>query len=359
VVLGYRTKILAMIDRPLHPQFRDSTGMVHNRREYWERTFDDAYELAYQTFMVRGLRDAADLSGLLGVPEKAVVWRKEADLFLNAMLHHPTRSLVESGAFIKRRNVDGSVAHFIAGPQQLFPKDDPYSSEAVHCLNPDAVYALPVALHVIDPFSELARKTLDKLETIWNARWNCGGYERYHSSSQVDQPGPWTFATSSIARAQHDAGMLGRSRRSLEWLAGIQGGNAGAWFEEIPVCRSQMPTAGIIPWTTAELILFTVRHWLGVSFEDGNLVVCPNLFDPAGRCRADLRFRNSRIHLELEKGGAVRYAIVNKKRMLPRKDGSIVIPSGMLTGNIEIALFSRGGTYTMGIDPESRVKGRK
>ena len=67
----FRKKILALIERPLNPVFRDSTGMVHNRREFWERTFSDAYELAYQTYMIQGLRDAADLSGILGVPEKA------------------------------------------------------------------------------------------------------------------------------------------------------------------------------------------------------------------------------------------------------------------------------------------------
>jgi hypothetical protein len=33
----YRTKILAVIERPLQPRFRDETGMVHNRREFWER----------------------------------------------------------------------------------------------------------------------------------------------------------------------------------------------------------------------------------------------------------------------------------------------------------------------------------
>ena len=43
-----------MVERPLQPQFRDATGMVHNRREFWERTFDDAYELAYETYVVLG-----------------------------------------------------------------------------------------------------------------------------------------------------------------------------------------------------------------------------------------------------------------------------------------------------------------
>jgi hypothetical protein len=359
LIINSREKIITMIERPLRQMFRDSTGMVHNRREYWERTFDDAYELAYQTFMICGLRDAADLAGTLGVPEKATVWRSEANAFLQAMLHHPSSSLVDQGALIKRRNVDGSIPHLIAGPRHASKQEDPYSSEAFHSLNPDATYALPISLGVIDPKSELARKTLDKLEAIWNARWDLGGYERYHSSSQPDQPGPWTFATASIARSQHDAGLHGRSRRSLEWLSRVQGGNAGAWFEEIPLLRSQMPTSGIIPWTSAELVLFTVRHWLGVSFEGRDLVLRPNLFDQNKKCKADLRFRSSRLRLEIDRVGEVSYALVNTKKILPRKDGAILVCADMLTGNVDIKLFSKVGAHSSGSSTESLGRDRR
>ncbi|TSA31299.1 MAG: hypothetical protein D4R64_18355 [Porphyromonadaceae bacterium] len=126
-------------------------GMVHNRREFWERTFSDAYELAYQTYMIQGLRDAADLSGILGVPEKADYWKKEADVFLNAMLHHPTRLLVDQGAFIKRRNVNGEIADVTVGRQDSYKYDAPLPTEYNHRLNPDATYALPILLGIIDP----------------------------------------------------------------------------------------------------------------------------------------------------------------------------------------------------------------
>ena len=341
LIARFSTKIIAMVERPLHPRFRDSTGMVHNRREYWERTFTDAYELAYQTFMIRGLRDAADLSGVLGVPNKARHWREEADVFLHAMLNESPTSLVDQGALIKRRNVDGTIADIVPGSRPAYRKDDPNSTEAFHRLNPDASYALPVFLHVIEPRSELSHKTLDKLEAIWNARWDSGGYERYHSSSQQDQPGPWTFATASIARAQHDAGLLDRSRRSLEWLSRIQGGNAGAWFEEIPLIRSQMPTSGIVPWTSGELVVFTIRHWLGLRFEGSNLVVHPNLFAGEANCKADVRFRSSRIRLEIERTGEVSYALINGMRIPPRGDGAILVPAEMLSGNLDIRLFAK------------------
>ena len=312
---GYSRKIVALVERPLNKAFRDSTGMVHNRREFWERTFSDAYELAYQTYMIQGLRDAAELAPILGVPERSDYWRHEADVFLNAMLHHPNRSLVVDGALIKRRNVTGEPADLTTGRQPSYKNDAPTPSEFSHRLNPDATYALPILLGIIDPHSALAHKSLDKLESIWNARWDCGGYERYHSSSQIDQPGPWTFGTAFIARAQHEAGLTDRSRRSVEWLHDIQGGNAGAWFEEIPLNRSQVPWCGIVPWTSAEVASFTVRHWLGVRIEGNHIIIRPNLFRGTTTVTADLRFRNERLNIFVDKSGKKPVVTVNGRQL--------------------------------------------
>ena len=88
--------------------------------------------------------------------------------------------------------------------------------------------ALPIALGIVPARCELARRTLDDLEGLWNTRWSDGGHDRYHTSGQPDQPGPWPFATAFILRAEHDAGNFDRSRRALEWLNTCQGGRAGA-----------------------------------------------------------------------------------------------------------------------------------
>ena len=309
----YQKKILKLIERPLNPAFRDSTGMVHNRREFWERTFSDAYELAYQTYMIQGLKDAEDLSGILGVPEKAEYWRKTAEQFLNAMLYHPSRSLVDQGGLIKRRNVNGEIADLTAGRETSYKNDAPVPTEYYHRLNPDATYALPIMLGIIDPRSSLAVKSLNKLESIWNARWNVGGYERYHSSSQLDQPGPWTFGTAFIARAQQDAGLLDRSRRSLQWLHDIQGGNSGAWFEEIPLNRSQIAWCGIVPWTSAEVTSFVVRHWLGVKVSGEFLIIRPNMYPNTNSVAADLRFRSVRLKIGINPNSLKQGITVNGK----------------------------------------------
>ncbi len=325
LIREHRDLLLALIERPLQPQFRDATGMVHNRREFWERALDDAYELAYQTYVILGLREASELAPTLGAQDRVAGWRKEADRIEQAMLHHPTRSLVSAGRLIKRRNVTGTIADSLTNYHGFQP-DVPLETETHHRLLPDASEALPIALGIVRPQSDVARRTLDDLEQLWNTRWSDGGYDRYHTSSQPDQPGPWPFATCFILRAQHDAGLFDRSRRSLEWLNTMPGGRAGTWFEEISSIRSQTRACGLVPWTSGEVALFIVRHYLGVRFEHGALVLRPALYPGSPPVLADLRFRRGRLRLEIDGSGPVRSAMVNGKKVRIRSGGSVRLP---------------------------------
>jgi hypothetical protein len=329
----YRAKLVAMVERPLRPEFRDATGMVHNRREYWERIWDDGYELAYQTYVVLGLRDAAELAGPLGAEDRATRWRAEADRTLHAMLDHPSRALVEEGRLIKRRNTDG---RWVRNAPGWGGADTPGKTEQAHLAEPDAQMALPIALGLVDARSPLARKTLDELESLWNARWIGGGYERYHTSAQGDQPGPWPFASCFILRAQHEAGLFDRSRRTLEWLNSVQGGRTGAWFEEIPLTRSSAAESGILPWTSGEISLFVVRHLLGVRFERGALVIQPALYPHSPALDADLRFRKGRLKLRITGAGAIRYAEIDGRRLDPDVAGAIRLPPAFEGGSVVI-----------------------
>jgi hypothetical protein len=330
IVSEYRSKLIALVEHPLRPEFRHESGMVHNRREFWERTTDDGFELIYQIYVALGLRDAASLAEPLAASGRAQQWRQEADRILNAALSHPTLALVQDGRLIKRRSVTGEPVRFLRFPAS-YP-DAPQATEQVHLAEPDAAVALPIALGLVHPNSPLARNTLDELETLWSARWFGGGYERYHSSGQCDQPGPWPFATCFILRAQHDAGLYDRSRRALEWLNTVQGGRTGAWFEEIPITRSQSPYAGILPWNSAEVSLFLVRHLLGVRFEEGRLVLRPALFPTSPAIRADLRFRKGRLTLEIPGPGPFRFARVNGHRVRPDADGAVRLGAGFEGG---------------------------
>jgi hypothetical protein len=281
---------------------------------------------------VLGLRAAADLAESLRVPDRASRWRAEANRTEQAMFSHSTRALVEEGRLIKRRNTNGEWAKNTTrfGPWA----DVPARTEETRFTEPDATMALPMALGLVDARSTLARKTLDKLEDLWDARWVGGGYERYHSSGQGDQPGPWSFASCFILRAQHEAGLFDRSRRTLNWLNSVQGGHAGAWFEEIPLIRSQAPFVSIIPWTSGEISLFVVRHVLGIHFDGNALVVKPSLYPDSPPMKADLRFRKGRLKLAIPGPGPIQFAEVNGQRVEPDRDGALRLPAEFDGGSI-------------------------
>jgi hypothetical protein len=332
LVREYRTRLVALVERPLRPEFRHESGLLHNRREFWERTLDDGFELVYQIYVALGLRFAASLATSLEATDSVARWQNEADRILNATLSHPTLALVDEGRLLKRRTISGAPVRYVRTDPSA--PDVPMATERVHLAEPDSAVALPIALGVVDPHSALARNSLDELEKLWNARWFGGGYERYHSSGQGDQPGPWPCATCFILRAQHDAGLYDRSRRTLEWLNTVQGGRTGAWFEEVPLVRSQAPTAGILPWNSGEVSLFLVRHLLGVRFDGGQLVLRPALFPASPRTHADLRFRSSRISLDIAGPGPFRFARVNGHRVRADHDGTIRVPADFEGGTI-------------------------
>ncbi len=319
------SKLIAMTNRPLIPEFRDSTGMVHNKREYWERFLTDGYELAYQVWVIQGLRDAVELAPVIGAEKYVPAWRAAAEKMLHAMLHDPKMALVHDGALIKRRALDGQIVDTVR--YKGYKVDSPALTESLQRLLPDASMALPIAMRIVDPESPLARKTIDNLQALWDSRWAFGGYDRYNTSSQPDQPGPWSFATCFILRAEQEAGMYKLSRRTLEWLYDVQGGHTGAYFEEIPVNRHQEFTDGILPWPVAEVALFVVRHWLGVNFQNGRVVIRPNLYPGTGAVDAKLRFRKGSIDLKISGAGRINRALVNGRVVKPGSDGSVVLPA--------------------------------
>jgi hypothetical protein len=335
LIRQHREILIKVVERPLQPQFRDDTGMVHNRREFWERAFEDGYELAYQTYVILALREAAELAPALGAEDRVPRWKAEADRIQQAMLSHPNRALVHDGRLIKRRNVTGAVADDTAGFPGFAP-DVPLKTERAHRLMPDASMALPIALGIVPARSELARRTLADLEGLWNTRWSDGGHDRYHTSGQPDQPGPWPFATTFIMRAEHDAGDFDHSRRALDWLNTCQGGRAGLWFEEIPSTRAQSPLSGLVCWTSGEMALFVVRHYLGVNFEHGALAIHPALYPGSPPVRADLRYREGRLRLDISGSGPIKSARVNGRKVKPGKDGILRLPADFAGGTVII-----------------------
>ncbi len=293
---------------PLRPQFRNvPSGLIVNRREFWER--HEAHgirmgmELAHQLFVIMGLRSAARLAGRLGRTGEAQDWTEAAMLLRKAMLKDKRFSLIDAGAFIKRRGIDGSVQREVRpDPGSSLPRQAPLFGPGRHLLDPDTSAALPIAWEFVDPAGRLAARTLASLEKLWDQDWKGGGYGRYNVTSEPDSPGPWPFASLFVARAALEAGDASKARRVLDWLGRVPGSRAASWFEFYgPRPVPPYPQVGIIPWTWAELIFLFVHHMLGVRPGESFLSVRPKLLPGIDHMTADLPLRDGRLELDVRR----------------------------------------------------------
>jgi GH15 family glucan-1,4-alpha-glucosidase len=294
------SKIRATAEFPLKQVFRhEPSGLMHNRREYWERHalhgIEDGMELTYQFFVSLGLKDTACLARLIGREEEAARWESEAKRIEQAMLHDEQYSMVENGAFIKRRGIGGEVQEEIrATPEAGLPDGIPLLGAGRHLLDPDTSSALPIAHEFIDPGSDLAAATLKGMEALRME----GGYSRYNVTSEPDSPGPWPFASLFIARACLEAGDHERAWQILNWLGRAPGANAGTWFEFYgPRPVPPYPQVGIAPWTWAEILCFFIHHLLGVRPSHDGLLIRPRLLTGMEKSEALLRIGEHKLHL--------------------------------------------------------------
>jgi hypothetical protein len=295
---------------PLRKTFRHApSGLLHNRREFWERHavhgIEDGMELAGQFWVSLGLSSAARLARLVGEDGRAAQWEKQARQIKESMLGDKNYGLVRHGCFIKRRTITGEIEENIRPlPSSGLPPGMPLFGSGPHRLNPDTSTALPIAWSLVPPQSQLARRTLARLELLWNQRWRGGGYGRYHVSSEPDSPGPWPFPSLFAARAYLEAGDDSKVWRVLRWLDRAPGGRAGSWFEfygrrPIP----PYPQVGIVPWTWVELLILSVHHLAGLRPEWSSFRLRPRLLRGLPGFAASFRLRGARVNLTVERAG--------------------------------------------------------
>jgi hypothetical protein len=306
------------------------SGLLHNRREYWERHeghgIEDGFELMHQFFLSWGLSSAAYLARLCREDGDRKDWALASAALRSSMLDDARYRMVENGYLIKRRSIDGVWQRTIEAPAGCpLPDGIPLKNPGPHYLDPDASSVLPIAYGYIEPHGELARNTLAHVERLWNQEWDGGGYGRYNATSEADSAGPWPFASLFVARAYVEAGNDGKVWRVLRWLARKPGGLAGAWFEfDGPRMAPPYPQVGIPPWTWAELVTLFVHHLLGVYPSHSGIMIRPHLLQGLEQMRASLLVRGHRLEL------LVRRARTNTERgarsgarQLPSQNGGI------------------------------------
>jgi len=327
-------RVRAVADFPLQDRFRHAeSGLLHNRREYWERHgahgIEDGFELTSQLFVALGLRQAARLADTLGHGEDRDRWRDAAAALRHAMLDDPRWRLVENGHFIKRRGVDGAWQRSVRmAPDPNLPAGIPLLAPGDHFLDPDTAAVLPIVHGMVAGDSELARNTLAHVEALWNQAWDDGGYGRYHVTGEPDSPGAWPFASLFVARAYAEARDSAKVWRVLRWLEETRGGQAGAWFENNgPRFAPPFPQVGIVPWTWAELASLVIHHLLGVRPDSAGVTLRPRLLAGLTEMEASLRVGEHRVHLVVrqaaspgERGG------VMAGELLSWSDGGVRIP---------------------------------
>jgi len=343
VLSDHWPKIKNVADYVLRPEFCDpSIGLLKNSREYWERDpgfgIREGYENAYQCWNILGLNLASEMAAHMKDTGKRGVWRQASERMKKAYVGHPRFSLVNEGKFIKRRLANGEVQTTMEPPNRnSMPNGMPLNVESVSYCDPDSSVVLPIAYGIVDPNGDLASKTLQSMEELWNQRWKYGGYGRYHVTSEPDSPGSWPFATLFIARAYHEAGNNEKVWRALQWLLGCQGGNSGSWFEfygERPT--PPLPPVGIVVWTWAEVVALFIHHVLGVRPSPGTLTLRPRLLSGIDNIKATLKLRGRNIGVKLVRDKR-QFALINGKRR-PLEQGTMNIPIPESDVSIEMHL---------------------
>ncbi len=311
-------RIVTAADFPLREEFRHHpSGMLTNRREFWERHavhgIEPGFELAHQLFVSLGLSSAASLARVLArgsapagtgssrLLSDAGRWERAAGALRHATLSHPTLALVDERGFIKRRRLNGAVQELVTAlPGAQLPASVPLAAAGEHRLNPDTSSVLPAAFEWVEPTSLESARTLKAIEPLWNQAWASGGYGRYDVSSEPDSPGAWPFASIFVARAAVEASCNERAWRVLRWLDTVPGGAAGSWFEFYgPRCAPPFPQVGVIPWTWAEILFLLLHHVLGVRpFEEG-IRLRPRLLPGLEHVQAVLPIRGRRLHVDI------------------------------------------------------------
>ena len=315
------------------PEFVDpDSGLLRNSREYWERDaffgVREGFENSYQCWSIVGFEALADMTEQIGGDVSgARRWREAAQKMKTAYLSHPRHALVDQGVLIKRRLPDGTVQRTFDPPNRAaLPPGMPLATERESLCNPDTSCVLPILHGIVDPQGPVARATLEAMETLWNQRWSGGGYGRYHVTSEPDSPGPWPLASMFVARANLEAGNHERVWRVLRWLAAVQGGQGGAWWEFYGARTTPpLPPVGLVVWTWAEIVLFFVHHLLGVRPQSRELVLAPHLLSGLDRIRAVVPIRGAPTTLVVQRTTGEPRAVVDG-REFPASAGVFRLP---------------------------------
>lgn len=311
--------ICRLADFPLRSEFWvEEASMLRGERDVRERDLErhglqPGFELAHQMWVSLGLRRAADMAALLDEPDREARWREYGERIWDAVLHHPKFALVEDGYLVKHRLPDGELQRF-ARPRPYVhrPTEEPLTKMYPRSLNrsgalePDASEAWPIAHGLVDPESELARRTLIRMEQLWNQEWDFGGYPLHNVESEPTKLGPWPMTLYMITQAAAEARAHTTVRRNLDWYLDTKDGKGFMWWEYRDADPALQIDHGVIPWLIyGEPLFLLVHQFLGYRPGPTAIALRPHLLPEWREVKARIRNGSHWLDLELHNSGRV------------------------------------------------------
>lgn len=311
-------RLVRIAEFPIGPRFWvPEAQMIRSERDIRERDrerhgLEEGFELAYQMWVSLGLAKGADMAAHVGDAARARRWRQRAEAMWDAALHHPRFRLVEDGHLMKRRLLDGRFqrrtrtipyAHRVTEETvRLYPRNLDRDGE----LEPDHSEVYPIALGMIDPEGPLARRTLRRMEQLWNQEWDFGGYPLQHAGSEPTKLGAHTLPWQVITQAALLAREYDTVRRNLAYFLQTPEGQGYTWWEYRDADAALQIDHGITSWFIfAEPMTFFVHDLIGYRPGPEGITIWPHLLPEMEEVRARLRFGAHWLRLHIHNAGPV------------------------------------------------------
>jgi len=352
-IVEHWDRINTVAEFPLRDEFWvEEAQMVQSTRDIRERDrgrhgLEPGFDLGHQTWVTVGLAKAADLAQAVGQDAAAVRWRGHSEAMWTSVVSDSEFSLVEDEHFMFRRKLDGSFQREAkAGVYVHRPNSDPLT--AMYPLNvyreselePASFEAWPIALGLVDPSSPLSKRTLVRMEELWNDEWDFGGYGLHNANSEISKMGPWPMSFYMITQAAVEAQNWDTVRRNLDWVMNTPDGRGYMWWEYRDADPERQIDHGVIPWLIyGEAVALIVRNILGYQPLPNSIRIRPRLLPETVDVSASLRFGHHSVALTIHNGGTdVLRATVNGESVPVTDAGTLELP--VPSADIEVEVWT-------------------
>lgn len=313
-------KIKLVAEFPLRPEFWvEEASMVKSARDWKERDCElfglvEGFELVFQLWVSLGLDKASDMARLMGDEDYEARWQEVSERVWDSALNHPKYALIENNYFMKRRSLDGNFQTFaetipyFALPMRIRDTCDirMFPRRRRGSLEPDPGEAWPIARGMVDPESELARRTLARMETMWNEEWDFGGYPFHRSESEPILLGAWPMTLYVITQAATEARQYDIVRRNIDFMLTTKEGRGYTWWEYRDAYPDQQVDYGFdVNFAYGDPVLLFVHHIIGYRPDVDNLILFPHLLPELEEVSA--RLRSGKYWLDLHYHNQGRY----------------------------------------------------